>query len=148
MLSRAESYISTLVSGLKKWIACLTVQHLSPAPQVHQSLAHVALPETRLCTESGIHSYEESMTDCLPTLDGMTIFRTLSQRRNGTRRPIGNGLASVTYVATSGCTSPLCPGGKDRRGIGQTFKLNKLRLQNIHRPLAGRNGRPLARCIE
>ena len=70
----------------------------------------MALPETRLET-AGLYicilsdqeytAMRKSMTDCLPTLDGMTISRMLSQRRNSTRRPIGNGLASVTSVAIS-----------------------------------------------
>ena len=43
----------------------------------------------------------KSMTDYLPILDGMTIYRILRQRRSGIRRPTCNGLASVTLCGSS-----------------------------------------------
>ena len=48
------------------------------------------LLETHMYTEwPGNIAVKKSMTDCLPTLAGMTICRILSRRRNGTRLPIG-----------------------------------------------------------
>ena len=85
------------------------------------------------------------MTDCLPILDGMTISRILRQRRNGIRRPTGNGLASVTKCGNSSMRKfslSELPWKRLSQSIVLTSELSKLRLQNIHRPSAGRrNGR-------
>ena len=92
----------------------------------------------------GIHSYEE-INDRLFANPGMTISRILRPRRDGIRRPIGNGLASVTICGNSLMHKFPLSGllwKRLLRSIVLTSRLNKLRLQNIHRPLVGRrNGR-------
>ena len=85
------------------------------------------------------------MADCLPTLAGMTISKILSRRRNGTRLPIGDGLASVNICGNSlmrGLPLSWSLWKRPLLSIEQTCRWNKLRLQNIQQFVGRRNGRP------
>ena len=124
-------HASQLAEKLQHWQdadgSCAS-QHLSPAPQVHQGQAHVALFETRLASPSYTYVYwvardtqlrrNQRQTVCQPWTEwqypGYSVKGEMALAG-----PLAMAWPAWLYVATSWCTCSPCPDhyGKDPCGV-------------------------------